>query len=129
MKFNALCREHGLDPATLTIMMHSGSSAKLRRLLPWIAAERPADLMTYSSYHSKPAERTLQGRRHSAVFVRVEGAGMVLAAVYEVIGWADRLLDDIDRDPKLRRIEEFYGEGNLASYHRSRGRPTIESLT
>ncbi|MEO0911503.1 MAG: GIY-YIG nuclease family protein [Pseudomonadota bacterium] len=124
MRLNTLLREAGLAPEACAVMLHTPQKPKLRRMLPWLAAERPDVFATYQSVHVRNVEPTLKARRNVVVFLDIGAGRQVLAGLYAVEGWEERPLEALDADPAFIALSRDWGDLRVTEYARERGEAT-----
>lgn len=57
---HTLLRLNDTDPSAALLMRHTGEVARLRRQLPWIAAEHPTAYTAFQSYHREHVARMMR---------------------------------------------------------------------
>jgi len=107
--FNDLLTHSGLDSRKVALIFHTTRLAKLRRMLPWIVAERPDLFDAYQSVHNAVATSTLRKRAYAASFVRVESGHAVLAGVYRVENFAEKTTRLIYADSRFGELARDFG--------------------
>jgi len=115
--FNALLENAGLRPAEVTLLFHTTNLPILRRMLSWVASERPELFEAYQSVHSITAERTLKNRPYVASFVPLASNEMAFVAVYRIVSFEDRPTAEIYSDPRFAELELTYGASDTAPAH------------
>lgn len=123
MKFNSLLRDAGIDPTTVSIILHLTKLEPLRSLLPIIADRHPDLFDAYQSVHSDPSARALSKRPYAASFVPVGQTHMVFAGLFEITDKQDRPIADIYADPRLTRLQQDFGATDIdpARHHPNGG--------
>lgn len=107
--FNALLDHAGVSPSDVTLLFHTTTLPILRRMLPWLAAERPDLFDAYQSVHSLTAERTLANRPLVAAFVPIDRDDMAFVALYRILAMQDRPTSEIYSDARFAELERDYG--------------------
>ena len=59
LEFNTLLRNADIDPAEVQLMRHVPSEPSLKKILPWLAAQKPELYNAYQSVHSQRVEQFL----------------------------------------------------------------------
>lgn len=86
IELNDLLTKAGLDPATVIVMRHRPTEPALRRVLPWLAQERPEVFNAYQSQHRPRTEGALLRARWLASFIGHETGQALFVGVYAVRG-------------------------------------------
>jgi hypothetical protein len=56
VEFNDLLGKEGIDPKTVIVMRHRPFERELRKVMPWLAAERPDTYNAYQRAHNLKVE-------------------------------------------------------------------------
>ena len=68
MEFNDLLGKEGIDPKTVLVLRHRPKQREFRKVLPWLAAERPDIYNAYQQQQSLSVEpRNGEGRLRGLV--------------------------------------------------------------
>jgi len=114
LRFNLLLEAEGLDPANVSVILHTTNQQPLRRMLPWIAAERPDLFDAYQSVHSRQAEATLGKRPYTASFVPLREGKLVFVGLYLIAGIEDLPTVELYGDPRFGELETKFGAADTA---------------
>ncbi len=83
MHFNDLLKLKGIDPSTVLVMRHRPFEPELRKVLPWLAAERPATYNAYQQTQVSPrSEGALQRAQFLASFIGHQSRKAVFVGLY-----------------------------------------------
>lgn len=83
MHLNAMLQLHGIDPTTVPVMRHRPPEPQLRKILPWLAAERQSTFNAYQqTQSSKTAEDALGRATFMASFIGHEPTRAVFVGLY-----------------------------------------------
>jgi len=86
MNLNDLLNAEKLDPDTTLVMRHVPRERELRKVLPWLAAERPDVFNAYQQTQNPKAEKQILRAKYVASFIG-HGAGKALfVGLYEMRG-------------------------------------------
>jgi hypothetical protein len=67
VEFNDLLGKEGIDPKTVLVLRHRPRERELRKVLPWLAAERPDTYNAYQQQQSPSVETAMvRGLVHRA---------------------------------------------------------------
>jgi hypothetical protein len=69
LDFSALLKDLGLDPLEVLLIRHTPKETKLRRIFPWIAAERPDLFLAWQQVQWPTCEKAMLRARYVAAFV------------------------------------------------------------
>jgi hypothetical protein len=61
MTLNDLLVGKGIDPRQVLVFRHRPRDSELRRVLPWLAAERPAVFNAYQQTQGERVEKAMRG--------------------------------------------------------------------
>lgn len=89
MEFNDLLVLQGYDPERVRVLRHRPQEPELRRVLPWLAAERPELFNAYQQTHAPRVEAALKkavGRGYVASFIGDEPGRALFVGLYGVTG-------------------------------------------
>ncbi|HQH53502.1 MAG TPA: GIY-YIG nuclease family protein [Candidatus Hydrogenedentes bacterium] len=89
MNLNDLLERRGVDPRDVLVLRHRPIEPKLRRILPWLAAEKHNVFNTYQQTQTKNLERTmlkLVGPGYVAAFIGMEPGKAVFVGLYSITG-------------------------------------------
>lgn len=89
MEFNDLLTLHGYDPERVRILRHRPQEPELRRVLPWLAAERSELFNAYQQFHAPRVESALEkavGNGYVASFIGDEPARALFVGLFAVTG-------------------------------------------
>ena len=59
VEFNDLLGKEGIDPKTVLVLRHRPRERELRKVLPWLAAERPDTYNAYQQQQSPSVETAM----------------------------------------------------------------------
>lgn len=86
MNFNDLLKAEQVDPDTTLVLRHVPRERELRKVLPWLAVERPAVYNAYQQTQSPKAEKQMQRAKHVASFIGYGPAKALFVGLYEMRG-------------------------------------------
>lgn len=87
MNLNDLLASKGIDPKQrkqVLIMRHRPHERKLRRVLPWLAAEKPILFNAYQQTQRQQKEKSLTQAKYLASFIGNEPGKAVFIGLYKV---------------------------------------------
>ena len=87
MVLNDLLTKQGLDPSTVLVMRHCPPESKLRKVLPWFAAERPDFYNAYQQTQGPRAEKAMQKADYVASFIGQESGSALFVGIYKRGEW------------------------------------------
>jgi hypothetical protein len=81
---NTLLQSEGIDPQHVVVLRHRPMEPSIRRLLPWIAMQRPDLLDTYQQTQWVSLEKALTRAKIMASFIGQEAGKAVFVGLYRV---------------------------------------------
>ena len=87
MTFNDLLRIKGFDPTMVIILRHRPQESKLRKVLPWLAAERPELFNAYQQTQPEKLEKAMErlsGSGYVASFIGHEPGKALFVGLYSI---------------------------------------------
>ena len=87
MDLNALLTHESIDPATVLVLRHRPSQARLNRVLPWLASERPELFNAYQQIQGPKLEASmakLVGTGHVASFLGHHPGEALFVGLYSI---------------------------------------------
>ena len=107
MNFNELLAQKGIDPGEVFVLRHRPHEAGLRRVLPWLASERPEVFNAYQQTQGDKLEKAMKEGGYVASFI-ARGPGKALFVGLYAIGKAKRLTSEqLDRLPANVELFSF----------------------
>lgn len=107
-RFNAVLEAEGISPKDVSMILHTTSLQKLRRMLPYLAGERPDLFEAYNSVHSPQATATLINRPLAATFVHTGDRKLLFVGLGEVNS-EECSVEEIYADPRFDELEYAFG--------------------
>ena len=87
MNFTDLLARENIDPQQVLVMRHRPPEPALRRVLPWLAAEKPHVFNAYQQTQKRETvERAMQGATHVASFIGHEAGKALFVGLYSIGG-------------------------------------------
>ncbi|MCB9969101.1 MAG: GIY-YIG nuclease family protein [Geminicoccaceae bacterium] len=88
VQLNDLLRMEGIDPGNVLVLRHRPFEVELRKVLPWLAAERPEMFNAYQQTQTNPkVEGAFQKATHIASFIGHQAGKALFIGLYERGGW------------------------------------------
>jgi len=84
MNLNTLLAGKNIDPREVLVMRHRPYEPELRRVLPWLAAERPDVFNAYQQTQGSKVEKALFAAKHVASFIGHEPGKALFVGLYSV---------------------------------------------
>jgi len=82
MNLNILLADADIDPRTVLVMRHRPFEPELRKVLPWLAAEKPDVFNAYQQTQGEKLEKAMLGAKHVASFIGHEPGKAVFVGLY-----------------------------------------------
>lgn len=87
MDFADLLKQQGIDPKAVLVMRHRPFETELRKVLPWLAAERPELFNAYQQGQNPRAEKAMQRADYVASFIGHQPAKGLFVGLYRRGKW------------------------------------------
>ncbi len=87
MEFNDLLIKAGIDPKTVIVLRHRPQEKDLRKVLPWLAAERPDTYNAYQQTQHLNVENAMQKADYVASFIGHEAGKALFIGLYRRGKW------------------------------------------
>ncbi|HTX49527.1 MAG TPA: GIY-YIG nuclease family protein [Caulobacteraceae bacterium] len=81
---NTLFSSEDIDPSTVLIMRHRPTETTIRKVLPWIVAERPDLFIAYQQIQWPSAEKAMTRAKLLASFIGLRPGKAVFAGIYSI---------------------------------------------
>lgn len=110
MLLNDLLVKHGYDPERVLIFRHLPREPKLRKLLPWLAAEMPAHFNAYQQTQAPREQKALEqeiGRGYVASFIGHEARKAIFVGLYSVSSARPLTFQEFWQMPEHQLMAEF----------------------
>src|SRR4029077_14514372 len=91
LDFNALLVLAKIDPAEVLLVRHAPREKALRRIFPWIAAERPDLFLAWQQVQWEPLQTAMTRAKYVAALVGQDPSRATFAGISQITGW--RTLD------------------------------------
>lgn len=82
MEFNDLIVKAGHDPSDVLVFRHRPIEQRLRRILPWLAGEKPDLFNAFQRSHGPAAEKAMMKAKYIASFIGIESGKAVFVGLY-----------------------------------------------
>jgi hypothetical protein len=111
MNFKYLLTGNNIDPTDVLIMRHRPSEAKLRKVLPWLAAEKPDVFNAYQQTQNEKVEKAILAAKYVASFLGHEPGKAVFVGLY-LVGKSTPITEAQFWDlPAYKELKAFSMEG------------------
>ena len=120
MQLNDLLHKHGIPPADVLVVRHRPQEPKLRKTLPWLAAEKPDLYNAYQQSQFPKVEKAFTRAKYIASFIGVNAGMALFAGLYAVKGW--RALEP-EAFWKLAANKELHESFGMAGFEADRPTP------
>ncbi|GAB2502001.1 hypothetical protein GCM10027084_15460 [Pseudoxanthomonas sangjuensis] len=107
LDFNALLQAEGVDPRGVVVLRHRPYEPELRKVFPWLIAERRELFDAYQRTHGKPVESSVARATHVASFFGHEAGRALFVGLYRVAGSTRISRDDYWGMPEHQTLADF----------------------
>lgn len=111
LDLNALLQAEGIDPQGVVVLRHRPYEPELRKLFPWLIAERRDLFNAYQGTHGKPVEASVARAAYMASFFGHAAGKAVFVGLYRLNGSVRISRDDYWAMPEHRQLAEFGMKG------------------
>ena len=108
MELNDLLKRKDLDPSQVLVFRHRPQEPELRRLLPWLAADKPKLFNAYQQSQKEKLERvmhSIEGSGYVASFIGQESGKATFVGVYKIVGSKPLSLEAFWRVPEYIELQ------------------------
>lgn len=105
LDFRSLLELAGFGPGECLIVRHSPIEKKLKRVLPWLVAERPELFLAYQRIQWAGLEKAMTRARHIASFVSQDTGTATYAGFYRIGNWHELDYEGYCNFPGNRELE------------------------
>jgi len=84
MNLTSLLISANIDPAQTLVFRHRPKEPGLRKVLPWLAAEKPDVFNAYQATQSEKLEKTMLAAKHVASFIGHEPGKAIFIGLYAI---------------------------------------------
>jgi hypothetical protein len=109
VQLNDLLQKHGIPPATVLVVRHRPQEPKLRKVLPWLAAEKPDLYNAYQQAQFPKVEKAFTRAKYIASFIGVDPGTALFAGLYAVKGWHSLDSDGYWQISANRELHDSFG--------------------
>ena len=111
MDFKDLLIKQGLDLDKVMVMRHRPTEPKMRKVLPWLAAERPEVFNAYQQAQNPDAEKALMKADIVASFIAQEGERALFVGLYRRGKWRPVTDEQFWAIPAVAELRPFMLRG------------------
>lgn len=87
LDFTALLKMEGFDPGEVLVVRHTPKEKSLKRVMPWLVAERPDLFLAYQRIQWSTLEKAMTRGRYFASFVAQDAGTATFAGIYRIGEW------------------------------------------
>jgi hypothetical protein len=84
MNLSSILTNDHIDPQHVLVMRHRPQEPELRKVLPWLAADRPHLFNAFQQTHGERVERAMLGAKHVASFIGHEPGKALFVGLYSI---------------------------------------------
>lgn len=109
MHLTDLLQKHGIPPADVLVVRHRPQEPKLRKTLPWLAAEKPELYNAYQQSQFPKVEKAFTQAKYIASFIGIDPGTALFAGLYAVKGWHSLGADGYWRIAANKELHDSFG--------------------
>lgn len=107
MDLNNLLNDVPVDPDSTLVLRHRPKERELRRVLPWLAVEKPEVFNAYQQTQGPKVEQQMLKASHVASFIGHEPGFAVFVGIYKNCGYSISTREGRRRNPAFRELDEY----------------------
>ena len=107
MDLNDLLTKTGIEPKSVLVLRHRPSEPELRKVLPWLAAEKPEVYNGYQQAQWPKIERAMTRAKYVASFIGHEPRKALFIGLYDLRGWKSVSFGEFWRIPANIALKSF----------------------
>jgi hypothetical protein len=110
LNFNDLLSKHGFNPEHVLILRHRPREPQLRKVLPWLAAEKHNVFNAYQQSQGKPLENSMQklvGKGYVAAFIGQKPGEAVFVDLYSIKSSKPLSFEEFWQIPENKELKKF----------------------
>lgn len=107
MNLNDLLMRNEIDPRQVLVLRHSPSERQLRKVLPWLAAERPDTFNAYQQTQGQKLEQTMKHAGYVASFIGHGPGKALFVGLYSVGASKPLTVDKFWKVPAFVEMKAF----------------------
>lgn len=104
MNFNDLLTKASIDPSSVLVYRHRPFEPKLRRILPWLAGNRPDLFNAYQRSQGPKAEKAMTKAEYVAAFVGDDAGRTIFVNLYKREGWRRLTREELFAIPENQEL-------------------------
>jgi hypothetical protein len=104
MQFNDLLAGAGIEPSGVIVFRHRPLEPELRKVLPWLANERPDVFNAYQQTQTPRVEKAMKRAQFVASFIGHEAGKALFVGLYKLVGWKALSRKQLLRIPAHREL-------------------------
>ena len=106
---NDLFQKQGIMPSDVLVVRHRPQEPKLRKTLPWLAAERPELYNAYQQSQFPKVEKVFTRAKYIASFIGVDAGKALFAGLFAVEGWRALKYEDYWKIAANKELHDSFG--------------------
>ncbi|MBK8457967.1 MAG: GIY-YIG nuclease family protein [Phyllobacteriaceae bacterium] len=111
MNLNSLLESKKINPLDVIVLRHRPFESKLKRVLPWLAAERPEVFNAYQQTQSEKLEKAMLGVKYIASFIGHAPGKALFVGLYWIRESRRLTRDEYWKIPECIELKNFDYEG------------------
>src|SRR5438270_807520 len=121
LTLNDLLEKHTIDPCRVLVFRHRPIEPQLRKVLPWLAAEKPDIFNAYQQTQGEKVERALSRALHVASFIGHQPGKALFVALYEVGKSKPMTYDEYWQVPAYKNMQQW----GMLGFQQNEGRSQV----
>jgi len=104
MELSDLLAKEGIDPDATLVLRHRPTEPELRKVLPWLAAEKPDVYNAYQQWQSPKVEKQMAQSEYVASFIGHQPGRALFAGIYKHCGHKQVSHQQRSKNKQLREL-------------------------
>jgi len=104
---NDLLRAQDIDSTKVLVFRHRPLEPQLKKILPWLAHERPELFNAYQATQGEKVEKAMFGSSFVASFIGVEPGRALFVGLYSIVRSRPLTAEEYRRDPIFIELKKF----------------------
>jgi len=111
MDFTSILTGKDIDPHNVLVLRHRPSEPQFRKVLPWLAAEKPHVFNANQQTQSEKLENAMMGMKYLASFIGHEAGKALFVGIYSIGKSKPMTYDQYWKLPAHVELKESRHEG------------------
>lgn len=111
MELNDLFAKAAIEPAKVIVFRHRPSEPELRKVLPWLAVEKPGIFNAYQRQQTPRVENAMTSAEYVASFIGINSGSAVFVGLYRCARYRKIGRDEYFALPETKELLNYWTQG------------------